>query len=329
MKTKKILSKALSVLLSGAMIAGMIPAVSMTAAAETTDHTPTGYICEWSEGFEKGFGTGWTSEDKDGDTYCWFVSPDKFDCGSKSMMSRSWVSLIGTLSSDNWLYSPQIQLSKDKDYKLTFNAYGLDNTFGVFIAVGQDSDKYVQLGSDYTISAEGWNEYTIDLSEYAGEYIRLAFVHHNSTGTNSLVLDCLDISSKPHGYTMNTTWGPYGFEDVVFDGASTVADVPEDFFTADKDGDGKCWVVSNSANYAHTGDCAISSSPGRYSVTMNNWLRLPKISLGNEKDYLLTFFVSNPSDAQSVDVYLFGGRCCDASGTKEDLDGDGVKRILQ
>ena len=63
MKTKKLLNKALSFLLSGIMLAGMIPAISMTAAAEATyvDHTYSGYVSLWDESFDdftSGIGSG-------------------------------------------------------------------------------------------------------------------------------------------------------------------------------------------------------------------------------------------------------------------------------
>ena len=331
MRQKKLLSKVLSVLLSGAMIAGSIPAAAFAeedeapvyeeVAGAAGFHTLDGYVSEWSYSFEKGFnGTSWTSEDKDEDTYCWFVSQDKFHCGSKSMMSRSWVSLIGTLSSDNWLYSPLIQLSEDKEYQLTFNAQGKDNTFGVFIAVGRyNYDDYVQLGSDYTITDTEWNEYTIDLSEYAGKFIHLAFVHHNSTSTQNLCLDCVDISGRPKGYTMTRSWG---FEDTVFDGESLSADVPKSFIAADKDKDGDTWEVIKADWYAHSGDCSVRAR-GSADV-MDNWLRLPKLWLDIDKDYLLTFYVTDSFAYQTVDVYLYGDKCCDGNVTPEDLDGDEI-----
>ena len=94
MKTKKLLGKALSVLLSGAMLAGMIPAISVTASAEAYGyHTAKGYVSEWSYSFENGFdGTSWKSEDKDGNTYGWGVAlaPSLSHCGDRVLVSESF-----------------------------------------------------------------------------------------------------------------------------------------------------------------------------------------------------------------------------------------------
>lgn len=251
MRQKKLLSRMLSVLLSGALIAGSIPAVAYAEEPELEQplledvetaagfHTTTGYLSEWSYSFEDGFdGTSWKSEDKDGDNHGWGVSISSTfsHCGSKFMYSESeYVNQDYEdvpLDPDNWLYSPLIELSEDKEYQLTFNASGMNNTFGVYIAVGRyNYDNYVQLGSDYTISGTGWKQYTIDLSEYAGKCFRLAFVHHNSSSALELYLDCVDISGKPKGYTMTKSWG---FEDVEFDGESIIADVPKSFLRQTK-----------------------------------------------------------------------------------------------
>ncbi|MGN0649686.1 MAG: choice-of-anchor J domain-containing protein, partial [Oscillospiraceae bacterium] len=327
MRTRKLLNKALSFLLSGTMLAGMIPAVSVTAGAETYgEHTVSGYTNEWSYSFENGFdGTKWSSEDKDGDTYGWYVDTSATlpHCGSKFMCSDSTYlndeHIDEKLNPDNWLYSPLIQLSEDKEYQLTFYAYGYNNTFGVYIAVGRYSTDYVQIGDDYTITDNQWNQYTIDLSEYAGKYIHLAFVHHNNSGLADLFLDCVDISSRPKGYTMVRSWD---FENTVFEGDDIVANVPSSFISADLDDDGDCWEVVNVDWYSHSGDCSLRSRNSSSDNTMNNWLRLPAFVLGTEQDFLLTFYVTNSHAGQSVDVYVYGTLCYDYYAEKKDLDGD-------
>ena len=92
----------------------------------------------------------------------------------------------------------------------------------------------------------------------------------------------------------------------------------------DKDGDGCTWETIKSAGIAHTGECCLRSRRKSADVVADNWLRLPQLRLDNDKDYLLTFYVTDSFAYQTVDVYLYGDDCYDGNVTPEDLEGDGI-----
>lgn len=325
MKAKMKLHKLLSMLLALVMVVGMMPALSITASAETYGyHSLTGYVNEWSESFENVYeDTDWTQKDKDGDDYYWGPVKAKAyaHCGNNFLCSKSENESDERLTPNDWLYSPLIELSGSKEHVLTFYACGWGNTFGVFVSKDYSHTEYVQLGSDYTIPSDTeWHKYTIDLSEYAGYDIKLAFVHHNSSSIFDLYLDCVNTYSRPKGYTWD---GIYDFESVEFEEGKDVADVPNRFVAADRDEDGECWKVAKGETSAHSGECYLRSCKGSTDVEMNNWLVLPKKTLANDKDHLLTFYVTDTSTSQSVDVYVYGNRLYDYNAPWSDLNRDG------
>ena len=92
MRKRKLLGKALSVLLSGAMLVGAIPAVASaedydlplleaeTDTAGIEGHTRDGYFSTWSEDFEGGsIPSDWGNFDLDDDGEKWNVSDNTGD----------------------------------------------------------------------------------------------------------------------------------------------------------------------------------------------------------------------------------------------------------
>ena len=65
---------------------------------------------------------------------------------------------------------------------------------GLYI-YAEDYTKPVQLGTDY-VTTEDYTEHTVDLSDYAGQSVRIAFVHHNSVDVFRINLDCVHVWKK-------------------------------------------------------------------------------------------------------------------------------------
>jgi hypothetical protein len=141
------------------------------------------------EGFEGvGIPTGWISVDNDADGYNWdgdwTYTPHG---GAETAASASYINGIGALTPDNWLITPEIDLSDYAAAELTYwvaaqdPAYAADHievwvsTTGTTVP-GDFTDEV----DSYTESTATWKQRTVDLNAYAGETIYLAFRHTDS-----------------------------------------------------------------------------------------------------------------------------------------------------
>ena len=151
--------------------------------------------------YSMGFNTtdnlaGWNVVDLDGDGANWGIrsSGNIFE-GDRCMSSVSY-----QRNADNWLLAPAIELPEGAPY-LTFYARGNYSTafsehFAVYIApVGTPSvNDYVEIFPE-TVTENAWRMYTVDLSEYAGQNVRIALRHFNTDNQNYLTMDLWQIWS--------------------------------------------------------------------------------------------------------------------------------------
>ena len=163
------------------------------------------------EGFETGIlSTGWITVDADGDGYNWEDMSTGVNGHNSSYcaFSHSWISATGALTPDNWLISPAVNLTSNAI--LTFWVCAQDASYaaehyGVYISTTASTtpDDFTLLYEE-TIDANGgaktqglWKEKTIDLSNYTGQTVRIAFRHFNSTDMFYLNLDDVEIIAQP------------------------------------------------------------------------------------------------------------------------------------
>lgn len=113
--------------------------------------------------------------------------------GSTMAVSVSFFSKPAT--ADRWLVSPSITLSPDKKSVLFFRAKGMTEEaanrdgFEVKLSVsGKEKNDFTQSLQTVRIATSSWKWYSIDLSEYAGKDIRIAFIQ-NSTDKYMIALD--------------------------------------------------------------------------------------------------------------------------------------------
>lgn len=149
----------------------------------------------------------WRVLDEDGDGNYWFWSefnPNSgylyaYD-GERCMASESYSnSLESPLTPDNWLLSPEINLLSDgTNQKLTFYIRAQtegyeDEHLGVYISMdgGQTWGDEIAY---FTTTAE-YVRCEVDLSDYAGLNIVVAFRHYNSSNQFILNLDCVQIEN--------------------------------------------------------------------------------------------------------------------------------------
>ena len=167
---------------------------------------PTATV-QYTEGFEDGFG-GWITIDADGDRFNWIchnIGDDNIfmatNSGLGSCFSESYSNdAERALTPDNWLVSPQLIL----DGTFSFYAMGQDEDysnehFAVYVSTGDPTDpaSFTQV-TDEMVTTSDMMEYTVDLSEYAGQKGYVAIRHFNVTDQYVIVID--DVT-----YTMGGT----------------------------------------------------------------------------------------------------------------------------
>ncbi|MGV0923243.1 choice-of-anchor J domain-containing protein [Empedobacter tilapiae] len=198
--------------------------------------------------------------------------------GNYSAMSTSWYNPAGT--SDDWLISPVIDLKDTKAPVIEWNAKAQDPEFSdgykVMISTGGNTieDFKTELLS---ISSENgdWTKRTIDLKEYIGKQIRIAFVN-NSTDMFMLLIDDIKV---------NDSTDPQPTGDVIWSDNFDDKDI-SDWKLYDKDGDGYKWsaVQSTDENGIPVGSPLITSASFINNVgplTPDNWITSPQIDLTN------------------------------------------------
>jgi uncharacterized protein YjdB len=184
------------------------PAITPTPTpAPTPDPGATGW------GFETDpFAEGWTIRDDDGDGYNWEwmdASGSNYNVyeGTHCMASASFQNSPfggGTaLNPDNWLISPEFVAGNT----VTFWYAGQDpdyaaETFGVYVIANGTTS--AELGH-FTASGT-YQQGSVDISDFAGQTVQVAFRHYGVTDMFRLNLDLVEVSGG--GSTPNTPVPP-------------------------------------------------------------------------------------------------------------------------
>ena len=181
---------------------------------------------EFTENFDNGqMPAGWTTIDVDGDGYNWILGSacdgiylnggnltgSGHNASQDLIVSGSYSNVVGPLTPDNWLVSPAVTLCEGSTF--SFWACGQDagyvaEHFGV--AVSEDGGNTFAMVQEWTMTAKAggndvmsigrggntraqgsWHQYTVDLSEYAGDGRKIAIRHFNCT--DMFILDVDDI----------------------------------------------------------------------------------------------------------------------------------------
>lgn len=193
------------------LISGMSEA-DVTLTGRSVD-CASGFDLPYRENFDEGtMPRCWTTFDADGDAHGWMPSQNDSDnefadpqAGAGCMFSESSTDEGDELTPDNWLISPAIALnSLYNTAELSFYVMALDTPeiYGVYVSVtGTDVGDFVPLledtatyfyhhveGSayDYTTSYE---HVSINLDDYMGQTIHLAFRHYNSDDKMGIAID--------------------------------------------------------------------------------------------------------------------------------------------
>ena len=265
----------------------------------------------WTFEVEEDF-EGWMSLDADGDGYGWSIA-DEGHNSSTSLCSESYSFSTGALDPDNWLISPQVTLDGVlKFWAVNESSYFAD-MFDVYVCIGEPTNT-----TDFVLVAEGfapptaWTEYTVDLTEFAGQEGCFAFRHHDSYNMWCVYIDdiSLGIEVPPMALPENLTVDPAATTaDVAWEDAEATGwnlryrvftpttgyfwdfenDTELPWTSVDSDGDGYGWYIWDPVSYGYDpgegvqmfgNKCATSASyVSSVALTPDNWLISPLVNL--------------------------------------------------
>ena len=163
--------------------------------------------------FENSSLDGLTQIDADGDGNMWLLAGELLGAGyghnasNDLVISQSYVNGVGALYPDNYLVFPVADIVEGSTFSLW--ACGQDASwasehFGVAVStngttdwtmvnawtIGSKAGKATREGRDQST----WTQYTVDLSDYAGEQIYIAIRHFNCTDMYWLDVDDVELS---------------------------------------------------------------------------------------------------------------------------------------
>ncbi len=154
---------------------------------------------DFYENFEGAFN--WETIDADGDGMTWDVEYRAnglyFD-GSKAAVSYSWLDVV--LYPDNWMISPEFEIGEGEKYLSFFTASAnqgagadIDEHYCVYvIPEGMDITNAIPV-FETTLDTAQITEHVVDMSEFAGETVRLAFRHFDCHDEYTLIIDAIGV----------------------------------------------------------------------------------------------------------------------------------------
>lgn len=134
---------------------------------------------------------GWTVVDADGDGKNWErVWYDNYHSTPYSLRSGSYIG--GILTPDNWAITPAVEIPEDGAY-LTYYVENYSSsfpeTYRVYVGTSNGIDSMEPVTEDITPSSAEYEMQTIDLADYAGETVYIAFRNYNCRDKFKIYLD--------------------------------------------------------------------------------------------------------------------------------------------
>ena len=160
---------------------------------------------EGAESFESADGSlpaCWQAVDADGDDQNWVILTNAnsnlgFD-GANAIGSYSYTSAAGALTPDNYLITPQVALGDDEVLyyvvrSLNHNYSEEEYTVLVSTTGSAVADFTDEVFADNLEYVNEWQARTVDLSDYAGQTIYLAFRHHGTSDLVGFIIDAVKL----------------------------------------------------------------------------------------------------------------------------------------
>lgn len=231
----------------------------------------------WSENFDTENISAWTLIDADGDGFKWITAqmlgPNFQPIGTPFLTSVSYTQYnnIGDVFPDNWAITPAIDLSSVStgnviqlqwaivDSAYSWNPHPNNEHYAVYIAESNDTVSFIEAGikfAEYN-TPQIYTIRNIDISEYVGKSIYIAFRHFNVSDSiavpfsSSVEIDDMKIVTWPNTLSISPT-------------TRTVSDQPGT--TTFNVTSNAAWTGSSDANW-----CAVTPSGTGNSVLIANY----------------------------------------------------------
>lgn len=176
----------------------------------TTNNEPEAVAVPLEEDFEDGaIPEGWTLIDADGDGICWEYEfgpnsgqPGPYSQGidgSNCISSASWDG--DPLTPDNYIVSPEFHVHSTGGYTLTWYDAAQDaeypaDHYSVYAGT-LENGVFKPMGDaifSKTLSSADFTKRTVDLKDFNGKDIRIAFRHHDCTDMFLMKIDNVKVS---------------------------------------------------------------------------------------------------------------------------------------
>ena len=164
-------------------------------------------------GFEDGVLAPWTTIDADGDGYNWFMRTSDIEfahTGGEYAQSESYANDIADpLTPDNYLVSPKVQLGGSITFWAAAQSdYDYIEHFGVAVSTTSNTDPetFTTIQEWSTTDSRTYYQYSVDLSEYAGQSGYVAIRHFGCTDQFRLNIDDIEIEQPGVTIPESTDW---------------------------------------------------------------------------------------------------------------------------
>lgn len=155
----------------------------------------------------------WLVKDMDGDGFSWEVSSASPKFGSQHIRSASYNETTSEeLTPDNWLISPGLHIAHNKAFLSYYVGAGDNDYFAekyqVLISeTGTDTADFSTVLRTETLTGKAYKQVVLDLNEYQGKTIFIAFRHFDCTNNLYLNIDSVALY-YPAVYNVTLTANP-------------------------------------------------------------------------------------------------------------------------
>lgn len=165
----------------------------------------------WHNAFDDSLSC-WRNVDADGDGYKWtFMQVDTFTCAVSESFSV-FDSTYTPLDPDNWLISRPLVLPANAQLTwsvISYNTRYYNEHYSVYISTtGNEPRNFSTVLHSETLATSNPTTRTKDLSQYAGQTVRIAFRHHNCPDVVALILFDISVTQQQQGLDEATAAEP-------------------------------------------------------------------------------------------------------------------------
>lgn len=165
----------------------------------------------WRNAFDDSLSC-WRNVDADGDGYKWtFMQVDTFTCAVSESFSV-FDSTYTPLDPDNWLISRPLVLPANAQLTwsaISYNTRYYNEHYSVYISTtGNEPRNFTTVLHSETLATSNPTTRTKDLSQYAGQTVRIAFRHHNCPDVVALILFDISVTQQQQGLDEATAAEP-------------------------------------------------------------------------------------------------------------------------